>query len=197
MHRAPVPWSGNPADRGTLNHIRREQFQTGVPPTTSTVAPPGYCSDSETDVDAQRFGWTGQRSGGRYQCQSDQRRVHGWNERNAAASVSRPTSAEFNTLGARQHRQLFNGTTPAMSAGAGADVPYATATNRCVVSVASFLSCMGMGSAVTRTFFFLGEAERGLRPLLGPWVIAPVGNLGTRPFRNRRISVKNIVEIYV
>ena len=144
LHRPPVPWSGNPADRGRLNHIRRpdQQFQTpdGVPqfqtlgsvPPTSTVSRPRYFSDSETEyvtAEGQWFGWGGQRPRGHQapMCLSDERLVQEWTERNIAGTNY---PQDYHTLGARRHRQMYNGAMPAISAGVTADNPITANMNR-------------------------------------------------------------------
>ena len=139
-----MPWSGNPADRSKLNHIR-QQFQTaaGVPP-TSTLPHPGYFSDSETGytpVEGPRFGCGGQRVRGQSQvpmCSSGERRVQDWTERHPA-NASRPSpAADYYTLGARRQRHLFNGVAPAINTGVIADNPLSANTNR----YATFLLCV-------------------------------------------------------
>jgi len=129
-----VPWSGNPADRSKLNHLRRpnQQFQT----TGSVLPHPGYFSDSETEhtataAEAQRFGWGCQRFCGQQApaCAAGDRRIQEWTERNMASAVY-PGSADYYTLGARRHRQLYNGTVPVINTGVIADNPITTNMNR-------------------------------------------------------------------
>ena len=127
--RPAVPWSGNPADRGRLNHVRRadlQPFQTfasavgGVPLTSTLPLPhPGYVSDSETDGEGpRRLGWVPRGHCRTPACSSGaDRRVQDW-----AANVTRPGLAgDCYTLGARRHRQVYNGVAPAISAPVTAD----------------------------------------------------------------------------
>jgi len=135
LHRRPVPWTGSPADRGTLYHVRRpdQQFQT----LTSTLPHSNYCAaDSEADFlppgDGQRYGWGG--------CQRPppgaDHRVQEWTERNTA--VYRGPTSDYYTLGARkQQRQLYNG---AVGSGSIADNTITAANvNRFVHRLFSYL----------------------------------------------------------
>jgi len=95
---------------------------------------PGYFSDSESEHtpvagEAQRFGWGARRFCGQ-QAPACDRRVQEWTERNMASAVY-PGSADYYTLGARRHRQLYNGTVPVINTGVIADNPITTNTNRC------------------------------------------------------------------
>ena len=150
-YRPAVPWSGNPADRSKLSHVRRppdQPFQTaaGVPLSTSTLPHAAYLSDSEVDhtpIDAPRLGWGGQRVRGG-QCASGERRVQDWTlERNVSGGGGRAAqpAADYYTLGARRHRQLYNGVAPAISTGVTVDNPLAANANR---YVALFISAFGL-----------------------------------------------------
>jgi len=138
LYRPPVPWSGNPADRGKVSHVRRpdHQFQTcGSVPPRFTVPHPGYFSDSETEhapADGRMFCWGSQRPC-RHQAPpamcpagEHERRIQEWTERNIAGA-GRPAPADYYTLGARRRQQVYNGGLPAMNTGVTADNPI---TNR-------------------------------------------------------------------
>jgi len=139
LHRPPVPWSGNPADRTKLNHIKRPdqqfQFQThGSVPPTSTVSHHGYFSDSESEynpAEEHRFSWGGRRPCGQQasMCPAGERRLQEWTERNIA-SASYPGPADYYTLGVRRHRQMYNGVVPAINTGVIADNPITANMNR-------------------------------------------------------------------
>jgi len=167
MFRPPVPWSGNPADRSKLNHIRRpdqhHQFQSpaGVRP-ASTIPRAGYFSDSETECipgEVERFGWGGQPLCAQQApaCQFGERRIQEWTERNLAGA-SRPAPADYYTLGARRHRQVFNGTVPAVNAGVTVDNSITANTNRYVatyfrlpIMVVWWCSGYGVGLVIERS----------------------------------------------
>ena len=143
LHRPPVPWSGNPADRSKLTHIRRTDQQLPTPasvPATSTLPYHRHLSDSETDymaAERQQFGWSGQRSCGQQApvCAAGECRVQDWTARNLA---SYPGPADYYTLGARRHRQLYNGVAPAINTGVVADNPITANVNR---FAACFIDC--------------------------------------------------------
>lgn len=138
-HRPPLPWSGNPADRSKINHIRRpdQQFQApGSIPPTSTICHHGHISDSETEFipnEGQKFGWTCQRQCVQQipKCLSSERRIQEWTERTLASSY--PGPVDYYTLGARRHRQVYNGAVPASNPGVIiADNPIMAKANRYV-----------------------------------------------------------------